>query len=74
MPRTAAATAGHMRAAAIRAVDDPAQLAKAARIVRAALARQVLTEDDLRGEIVQSADLRTRELDSGADQVAVGGA
>jgi hypothetical protein len=36
-----------MRRAANRAVDDPAQLARAARIVRAALARQRLTLDDL---------------------------
>jgi hypothetical protein len=45
--RTAAATEEHMRRAAIRALDDPAQLARAARIVRAALARQRLTLADL---------------------------
>jgi hypothetical protein len=55
--RTDAATAGHMRRAALRAVDDPATLAKAARIVRAALARRVLTPRDLTGEIVQPSDL-----------------
>lgn len=37
----------HQRHSAHRAVDDPAKLARAARIVRAALARQVLTLDDL---------------------------
>jgi hypothetical protein len=52
-----AATAGHMRNAANRAVDDPAQLAKAARIVRAALARRVLTPRDLQGDVVKASDL-----------------
>lgn len=46
-PRTAAATEAHLRNSAHRAVDDPAQLARAARIVRAALARQRLTLSDL---------------------------
>ncbi|MEV6890345.1 hypothetical protein [Kribbella sp. NPDC051137] len=55
--RTSNARRSLMTKAAVRAVDDPAQLAKAARIVRAALARRVLTEADLRGEIVQPADL-----------------
>lgn len=55
--RTAKARTTQMTNAAVRAVDDPVQLAKAARIVRAALARRVLSEDDLRGEIVQPADL-----------------
>jgi hypothetical protein len=50
--QTAAARAEHARRAANRAVDDPVKLARAARIVRAALARQVLTEDDLRGDVV----------------------
>jgi hypothetical protein len=45
--RTAAATAEHTRRAAHRAVDDPAQLARAARIVRAALARRKLTLAEL---------------------------
>jgi hypothetical protein len=45
--------------AAERAVDDPAVLAKAARIVRAALARQRLTLTDLQGDVVKAADLRT---------------
>lgn len=45
--RTSAATEAHKRNAAHRAVDDPAQLARAARIVRAALARQRLTLDEL---------------------------
>lgn len=61
--RTAKARTTQMTNAAVRAVDDPAQLAKAARIVRAALARRVLTESDLRGDIVQPADL---ELKAGA--------
>ena len=55
------ATAGHMRNAANRAVDDPAQLAKAARIVRAALARQVLTTRDLQGDVVKPADLHRHD-------------
>jgi hypothetical protein len=57
--RTAAATATNMRTAALRAVDDPASLAKAARIVRAALERGRLGPDDLRGDIVKPADLPT---------------
>jgi hypothetical protein len=46
-PRTAAATKEHLRRSARRAVDDPAQLARAARIVRAALERQRLSLADL---------------------------
>lgn len=56
-PSTTAATAGHMRASALRAVDDPATLNRAARIIRAALARQRLTLADLQGDIVQPSDL-----------------
>jgi hypothetical protein len=55
--RTRAATVEHMRRTAVRAVDDAATLNRAARIVRAALSRRVLTEDDLRGEIVKPSDL-----------------
>ena len=54
--QTQAATDAHKRNAALRAVDDPAQLARAARIVRAALARRVLTPADLQGDIVKSSD------------------
>ena len=57
--RTAAATATNMRTAALRAVDDPASLAKAARIVRAALERGRLGPEDLAGDIVKSTDLPT---------------
>lgn len=46
--QTAAAIETHKQRAAERAVDDPIKLARAARIVRTALARQVLTVDDLR--------------------------
>lgn len=46
--RTAAATAAVQQHAAERAIDDPAKLAKAARIVRLALERRILTEDDIR--------------------------
>lgn len=46
--RTAAATAAVQHHAAERAIDDPAKLARAARIVRLALEREILTEDDLR--------------------------
>ncbi len=45
--RTAAATEANKRNSAHRAVDDPAQLARAARIVRAAIARNRLTLDEL---------------------------
>jgi hypothetical protein len=55
--RTNAATASNMRTAAIRAVDDPATLAKAARIVRAALERGALSPEDLRGDIVKPSDM-----------------
>lgn len=58
--RTEAAIAENMRRAAVRAIDDPAELAKAARIVRAALERQALTEQDLRGPVVQASDLTRR--------------
>lgn len=51
--RTAAARAEHLRIAAVRAVDDPIVLARAARIVRAALERGKLTKADLDGPIVQ---------------------
>lgn len=54
---TAAARAALMRGAAERAVDDPLALQRAARIVRAALARQALTEADLHGPVVQAGDL-----------------
>ena len=46
-----------LRKSADRAVDDPATLARAARIVRAALARQVLTPEDLQGPIVKASGL-----------------
>ena len=42
-----AATAAHLANAANRAVDDPVALARAARIVRAALARQKITLADV---------------------------
>lgn len=45
--RTTAATEQHKVNAAHRAVDDPAQLARAARIVRAALTRRKLALADL---------------------------
>lgn len=46
-PRTAKATEAAAQNAAARAVDDPRQLARAARIVRAALDRQRLTLADI---------------------------
>lgn len=46
-PRTAAATEATKQYAAERAVDDPVKLARAARIVRAALARKRLRLADL---------------------------
>lgn len=51
--RTEAAITARKQAAALRAVDDPAVLARAARIVRAAIQRQRMTLDDLQGPIVQ---------------------
>jgi hypothetical protein len=45
--RTAKARAVRLTQTAHRAVDDPAQLARAARIVRAALARERLTLAEL---------------------------
>jgi len=57
VPRTAAATTAHLEKAALRAVEDAASLARAARIVRAALARQRLTPADLTGDIVKPTDL-----------------
>jgi hypothetical protein len=45
--RTAKAREVHVTRSAHRAVDDPAKLAKAARIVRAALSRNQLTLADL---------------------------
>jgi hypothetical protein len=45
--RTAKARAVRLAQTAHRAVDDPAQLARAARIVRAALARERISPDEL---------------------------
>lgn len=59
---TAPARQAALRNAADRAVDDPAQLARAARIVRAALARRVLTTRDLQGEVVKPADLHRESV------------
>lgn len=46
-PRTAAATEAAAQLHADRAIDDPVKLARAARIIRTALARKRLTIDDL---------------------------
>jgi hypothetical protein len=46
-PRTANATEKNKQNAADRAIDDPAKLARAARIVRTALARGRLSLTDL---------------------------
>lgn len=45
--RTAAARRAHMFKAADRAVDDPAKLAKAARIVKRAIQRGALDPSDV---------------------------
>lgn len=45
--RAAAARTAHERNAALRALDDPPKVARATRIVRAALERRVLTLDEL---------------------------
>jgi len=51
IPRTAAATVAaseaHRRHAAERAIDDPAKLSRAARIVRLAIERKRLSIEDL---------------------------
>jgi hypothetical protein len=62
--QTAAATAAHLTKAANRAVDDPVQLARAARIVRAALARQRLSHADLDGDVVQPLPAVLPRMDS----------
>lgn len=59
-----------LRNAAHRAVDDPATLARAARIVRAALERGALTPTDLQGEVVKPADLDRGEQSGGAHDTA----
>ena len=64
--QTRAATNAHMRNSALRAVDDPAELARAARIVRAALARRVLTPADLQGDIVKPAPAAEGEPNAAA--------
>jgi hypothetical protein len=51
--KTAKARKIHLELSAHRAVDDPVELARAARIIRAAIARRILTEDDLRGDVVR---------------------
>lgn len=53
--RTAAATEAVKLRADERAIDDPAKLARAARIVRLALARQRLTLDELTPPSTQDA-------------------
>jgi len=45
--RIAAATAERLHRSAVRALDDPAQLARAARIIKVALERKKLTLDDV---------------------------
>ena len=63
--RTDAATLEHMRRSALRAAGDPATLAHAARVVRAALNLGKLTPGDLAGETVKPSDLsiRLQEVD-----------
>lgn len=60
MSRTAKALAEHQRQAALRAADDPAKLARAIRVVRAALERGHLTRPEL------TAALRQPKTDGGA--------
>ncbi|WP_030443145.1 hypothetical protein [Actinoplanes subtropicus] len=48
---TAAATEARKRKTAVRAIDDPAKLARAARIVRAALASDRITIDELTTDV-----------------------
>ena len=57
MPKTTvAATAAHARKTADRDIDDPAKLAHAARIIRAALAGGRLTLADLQPNDAPSSD------------------
>lgn len=51
--RTEAATNERLRRAAVRALDDPAKLNWAARIIREALARNQMTLADLAPEQVE---------------------
>ena len=53
LQRTEKARNEHLRRAAIRAIDDPVELARAARIIRAALDLRALTPADLQGPIVR---------------------
>lgn len=53
---TDAATAAHIHNATLRALDDPVQLAKAARIIRAALARKKIRVDELTPAVDADAD------------------
>lgn len=47
MSRTAKALAEHQRQAALRAADDPAKVARAIRVIRAAIETDRLTVDEL---------------------------
>jgi len=60
--RVAAAHAAHMENAAIRAASNPVALARAARIIRAALKAKLLSKTDLDGPIVQSAPTPRKPL------------
>lgn len=53
MSRTAKALAEHQRQAALRAAEDPAKLARAVRVIRAAIERQRLTLDELNEAVTQ---------------------
>lgn len=55
--RSVPARAALLEKSAIRALDDPVALARAARIVRAALARRRLSTADLEPPIVRPSDL-----------------
>lgn len=52
--QTVPARRAQLTNAAVRATDNPVQLAKAARIIRAALQRGKLTPDDLQGDVVRA--------------------
>jgi hypothetical protein len=70
MHQTEAAVAGHLRAGALRATDDPDSLRRAARI-RAARARDLISLDELDSDNVRPGDLANiKEATVDATEVA----
>lgn len=63
LQRTEKARNEHLRRAAIRALGDPIELARAARIVRAGITRGVLRPADLSGPIVRPDGIEDGDFD-----------